>query len=74
METTAQKIARLKALREARDGTPEQIATRRKVQAAVKNAAIAARNDVILRRAVGAFCRQVGGDVPQNVRDFINGK
>lgn len=32
-ETLTQKIARLKALREARDGTPEQIRARQKARA-----------------------------------------
>lgn len=44
METLAQKNARLRALREARDGTPEQIAAARKAAKIAAQAQVHAAN------------------------------
>ena len=44
METIAQKNARLRALREARDGTPEEISARRSAARAAAQAQVHAAN------------------------------
>lgn len=55
METLAQKNARLRALREARDGTPEQISAARKAAREVAQAQVHAANGRILDALRGAL-------------------
>jgi hypothetical protein len=73
-ETPAQKIARLKALREARDGTPEQIAAAQRRLRGIEAQVRINRQMYALRCTVAALVQQHDdGNVPQSVRAFING-
>jgi hypothetical protein len=71
METIAQKNARLRALREARDGTPEEQMVRRKKMLHVQNLRRMARNEHKLRHLVLQLENSMGERLPPRIRTKI---
>ena len=78
METIAQKNARLKKLRERRDGTPEQKRYAKKFYTQIRKAQHRAKQDLILREMARVLVRdveqQTGTRAPETVQKFIRGE
>jgi uncharacterized coiled-coil DUF342 family protein len=78
METITEKTARLRKLRERRDGTPEQIRARKKLRAQIWKATQHARQETMLREMARVLVRDVerrtGHRAPETVQKFIKGE
>lgn len=72
-ESLQAKMARQRAAREARDGTPEQRAEVEKKLRGQKTMQSMDRRMHKIRRLAGNLARDLGGDVPDSVRKFIRG-
>ncbi len=77
-ETLTQKIARLKALREKRYGTPEQRKARQQFLMRIRKAEQRVLRERVLRDFTGAVVRQIeaetGTRAPETVKKFIRGE
>jgi hypothetical protein len=78
METITEKTARLRKLRERRDGTSEQIRARKKLRAQIWKAAQFTRQEIALREMARHLIRDIeqrtGHRAPETVQKFIKGE
>jgi hypothetical protein len=70
-ETVTERMARQRAAREARDGSPDEQAARRRLELIAENERRFERSMVRLRRLAHQFCHDVGGDHPPPIYDLV---
>lgn len=70
-ETVAERMARQRALREARDGTPEAQAARKLAELAAENERRLDRSMARLRKLARQLCYEIGGDQPPPITNLV---
>lgn len=70
-ETVTERMARQRAAREARDGTPEAQAARKLLELAAENERRFERSLVRLRKLAHQLCHDIGGDHPPPIYDLV---